>query len=408
VAEPIHQLPTSRWEVRYRDPQGKPRRYRFATQKQARDHLADIRIAGRSGTYTAPELGRVTLAEWVDEWTGTTVHLRSTTRARYERDIRLHILPRFGVVRIAKLSPRDVRAWIAEMLAAGEAQSAVRRRFSVFRKIMNDAVAMEMIGRSPCRGVVPPADTRGDIRVLTADEVTELADAMPVWCRTWVWVAAYTGIRWSEMLGLRRSDIDLLRRTLTVRRQIVEVNGRFEGFGEPKTAAGRRTIDLPAFLCEMLVEQLATRAQPGADGLVFVNTRGKPPHTSSFASHTWSRARAAVGRPDLRWHDLRHTAVALAIANGAHPKAIQERMGHSSITVTLDRYGHLFPSLGQEIANGLDATFRSAAPPRRASVTELAGSAGSDAFDAAMTRKRGIFRSPAGTDGQQEMHAELG
>jgi hypothetical protein len=103
-----------------------------------------------------------------------------------------------------------------------------------------------------------------------------------------------------------------------------------------------------------------------------VNTRGNPPHLSSFTSQAWKRGREAIGRPDLRWHDLRHTAVALAIANGAHPKAIQERMGHSSITVTLDRFGHLFPSLGVAVADGLEATFRAATEggASRATVTE--------------------------------------
>jgi integrase len=372
MPEPIHQRPTGRWEVRYRDPQGRPRRFRFATQKEARDHLADVRVAGRSGSYTAPELGRVTFARWVKEWETTTVHLRSATRARYERDLRLHILPRFGRIQLAKITPRDVRAWLAEMTAAGEGASAIRRRFSVFRKILNDAVAMDMLARTPCRGVTPPADTRGEIKVLTAGEIAQLAEAMPAWCRSWVWTAAYTGLRWSEMMGLRREDVDLLRRTITVRRQIIEVNGRFEGFGDPKTAAGRRTIDLPAFLCEILAQQLAERSQAGPGGLVFVNTRGNSPHSSSFSSQAWAKARAKIGRPDLRWHDLRHTAVALAIANGAHPKAIQERMGHASITITLDRYGHLFPSLGLQIADGLDETYRTAESPSLATVTRLA------------------------------------
>jgi integrase len=246
------------------------------------------------------------------------------------------------------------------MQAAGVPASSIRRRFSVFRKIMGDAVAMEMIVKTPCRGVTPPPDTRLDITVLSAQEVAELAEAMPEWCRTWVWFAAFTGLRWSEMIGLARRDVDLLRRTVTVRRQIVEVGSRFEGFGEPKTAAGRRTVDLPRFLCDMLEDQLSERAQSGPDGLVFVNTRGNPPHLSSFTSQTWKKGRQQIGRPDLRWHDLRHTAVALAIANGAHPKSIQERMGHASITVTLDRYGHLFPSLGVAVADGLEETYRGA------------------------------------------------
>jgi len=370
--EPIHQLPGGRWAVRYRDPDGRPRQRRFNTKTEAKDHLADVRIKGRTGSWVDPDLGKITFAKWVEEWKGTTVHLRSATRVRYTRDLKLHIGPRFNRAPIAKITPRDVRAWLSEMAAAGVPASSIRRRFSVFRKVMGDAVAMEMIVRSPCRGVTPPPDTRLDITVLSAAEVAELAAAMPAWCQSWVWVAAYTGLRWSEMIGLARRDIDLLRRTLTVRRQIVEVGSKFEGFGEPKTAAGRRTIDLPRFLCEILETQLK-RAQPGLDGLVFVNTRGNPPHLSSFTSQTWKTARKKIGRPDLRWHDLRHTAVALAIANGAHPKAIQERMGHASITVTLDRYGHLFPSLGIEVADRLEETYRAALETQTpsATVTEI-------------------------------------
>ena len=163
------------------------------------------------------------------------------------------------------------------------------------------------------------------------------------------------------MLGLRRSDVDLVHRTVTVRQQLNEVKGEFIGFGEPKSAAGRRTIDLPRFLCTLLEDQLAERSQPGSDGLVFVNTRGRSPHASSFHSQTWAKARAKVGRPDLRWHDLRHTSAALAIAQGAHPKLLQERMGHSTIRVTFDVYGHLLPGLGGQIADGLDEAFERAA-----------------------------------------------
>jgi len=369
---PIQQLPSGRWEVRYRDPAGRARRRRFDLKVHAQDHLADVRVKARTGSWIAPELGQVTFARWVEEWNETTVHLRSSTRVRYERDLRLHVLPKFGRYQLVKITPRDVRAWVSEMQAAGVPVSAIRRRFSVFRKIMGDAAAMEMIIRSPCLGVELPAEQKLEIKVLTAPEVAELAAVMPAWCRSWVYVAAYTGLRWSEMMGLRRRDVDLMRRTITVRRQLIEVASRFEGFGEPKTSSGKRTIDLPAFLCEMLEAQLAERAQAGPDGLVFVNTRGNPPHLSSFTSQTWKKARAKIGRPDLRWHDLRHAAVALAIDAGAHPKAIQERMGHSSITVTLDRYGHLFDSIGVALADGLDERFRAANPSQGASITAIA------------------------------------
>jgi hypothetical protein len=115
--EPIHKLPSGRWELRYRDPDGRPRRFRFDTKGQAKDHLAEVRTKGRSGTWVAPELGRVTFGKWCDEWWATTVHLRSATRTRYDRDLKLHIRPRFERAPLTRITPRDVRAWVSEMQA---------------------------------------------------------------------------------------------------------------------------------------------------------------------------------------------------------------------------------------------------------------------------------------------------
>ena len=150
---------------------------------------------------------------------------------------------------------------------------------------------------------------------------------------------------------------------------------RLLGFDEPKPAAGRRTVALPSFPCRMLEEQLAERGQPGTDGLAFVNTRGNLPPASSFSSQSGKKARFAVGRPQLRWRHLGHTAVALAITEEAHPKAIQERMGHTSIAITLDRYGHLFAALGGQIADGLGTIYgRSAGAPSTPQPTAIGNS----------------------------------
>ena len=105
---PIHKLPSGRWEVRYRDPTGRTRRSRFDTRGAAKDFYADVRTKSRTGGWVAPELGKVTFGKWVDEWWSTTVHLRSATRTRYDRDLRLHIRPRFERAPLAKITPRDV------------------------------------------------------------------------------------------------------------------------------------------------------------------------------------------------------------------------------------------------------------------------------------------------------------
>lgn len=112
--EPIHQLASGRWEVRYRDPNGRPRQLRFDTKGHAKDHLATVRTKGIEGSYIAPERGRLSFGAWCDEWWATKVDLRARTLARYERDLRLHIRPRFDRRPMAKITKTEVQAWVAQ------------------------------------------------------------------------------------------------------------------------------------------------------------------------------------------------------------------------------------------------------------------------------------------------------
>ena len=150
-------------------------------------------------------------------------------------------------------------------------------------------------------------------------------------------------------MGLRRRKVDLKNRKIRVTEQLVQLEDRSFLRKEPKTAAGVRSITISLFTASLLAAHLESFAQPGPDALVFANAAGNPLSASSFLTHHFSKAQVAAG-VSCRFHDLRHTSVALAIAAGAHPKAIQSRMGHSSINVTLDRYGHLFPELDEAIA----------------------------------------------------------
>src|SRR3954467_2346645 len=191
------------------------------------------------------------------------------------------------------------------------------------------------------------------MQFLTPEQVTRLAEAIDPQYRLLVLMAVYSGLRWGELAGLRRDRVNVLARSVHVVEQLTEVGGKL-AFGPPKTAAGRRKVTLPRFLAEALGEQMG----PTDSGLVFTAPDGQPMRRSNFGRRTWQPAVRSAGLDGLRFHDLRHTAVALAIGQGAHPKAIQERMGHSSVMVTLDRYGHLFEGLDERIAEGLDAVYR--------------------------------------------------
>jgi integrase len=168
--------------------------------------------------------------------------------------------------------------------------------------------------------------------------------------------SAVAWLEGGERAALQVSRLNLLRGTLTVTEQVSEVKGQVR-FRPPKTAASRRQIALPRFLCDLLGEHMA--GHPPVDGFVFASPNGELLRRTNFRRRTFLPAvRESVGEP-MRFHDLRHTHVAMLIAQGEHPKVIQTRLGHSSIQVTLDLYGHLFEGLDEAAAARLDATFGS-------------------------------------------------
>jgi integrase len=309
------------------------------------------------GEWVDPALGRRTFASWADEWSATVVDLRPSTLDRDLRIVRTHLLPHFGPVPLARITNPMVRSFVADLLAVGSHSPAtVRKIGQVFAKVLRAAVDAGLITRSPADGVRLPAEGRREMRFLAAEQVATLAAAVDDHWEALVLTAAYGGLRWGELAGLRHRHVDLERRVIAVVEQLNETAGRLE-WGPPKTAAGRRAVSMPATLAEVLEEHLR-RPMVARSGLVFPTPLGEPLRRSNFTRRVWAPATAAVGLTGLRFHDLRHTAVALAIRQGAHPKAIQERMGHSSVTVTLDRYGHLYEGLDGTIAEGLDALLR--------------------------------------------------
>ncbi len=343
----------SRWRARYRGPDGRERSKTFERRSDAERWVASMQTSRARGEWVDPALGRRTFASWVEEWAATIVDLRPATRDRDLRAVRVHLLPRFGDIPLARITNLMVRRFIADMLETGRHEPAtVRKVGQILAKVMRSSVDAGLIARSPCDGVRLPAEGHREMRFLTAAEVAELAAAVgPAW-ETLVYTAAYAGLRWGELAGLRPGRVDLARRTITVVEQLNELSGRLE-WGPPKTAAGRRAVSIPSTLADLLAEQLAT-PMVVRSGLVFPTPLGEPMRRSNFARRVWAPATMALELDGLRFHDLRHTAVALAISQGAHPKALQGRMGHSSVTVTLDRYGHLYEGLDGHIADSLD------------------------------------------------------
>ena len=173
-----------------------------------------------------------------------------------------------------------------------------------------------------------------------------------------------------ELAGLRRRRVDLLRGTVDVAEVATEVGGVLH-FGPPKTRASRRTVGLPRRVVEALDEHLRRFTAPEPDALVFTAPLGGPLRVSSFRSRVWRQATAQAGLPGLRLHDLRHTAVALWIAAGASPKEVATRAGHTSVSVVLDVYGHLYPEADATLRGRLDEMIEAAEPAQEGKLLSL-------------------------------------
>jgi integrase len=197
-----------------------------------------------------------------------------------------------------------------------------------------------------------------EMRVATVTQVAALAEAIHHRFRALVLVAAYAGLRWGELVGLRVKRVDLLHGRITVAEQATEIDGHFT-WGPPKTEAGRRTVTLPAVAAEALAEHLATYSQPGPEGLVFTSTEGGLLRRSNFKRRVWRPAIRAAGVAGLRFHDLRHTSATLSIAAGASTRELMARMGHSSSAAAL-RYQHVMAGRDAAIAAALDELIEAA------------------------------------------------
>lgn len=371
----VDQAPNGRWRARWRDGGGTSRSQTFDRKLDAERHERKMRDAVLRGVAVAPGDGQVTVRRWSEQWLAGAMNLGAGGRETYQRDLDRYILPAFGGMQLRRLSTGAIEEFLAVELAAGLATSSVVRHYRTVRRMLQVAVERHMIPRNPCDQVRPPTIEERDMRILNPDDIERLADAMTRTTRAgelggryraWVFVAAYAGLRWSECVGLQRKWVDGAR--ITVVDQLVRRADGDWHRDTPKTKAGRRVVTLPEFVAEELERHIDRFALSGPDGLVFPNQYGRPINGPSFRGNVWTRACGAAGLADrvlnelgnpgvpARWvnaprpHDLRHTAVSLMILAGAHPKAIQVRMGHASIGVTMDRYGHLFPEMNETVA----------------------------------------------------------
>ncbi len=350
----VEKRPTS-YLVRWRDGQRKKQ------QRLFREEAAALAFAqSRERDQQRPKAkARACVAEYMEASLRAAEDLRESTRYHYICMAQRHIAPAIGDSRLEDVTGGDVRELLARMREWGYSSGYRAVARNVLSRTFALAVSEGLLIRSPLDAVpVLKQQVRPEVQPLEVQEIEALASAIRPRYRAVVLVMPYAGLRVGEVGALTIKNVNLLTRELRVVSGVARAGGRVI-IGSPKTPAARRTVPLPQFLAEEMRQHLE-RFGAAPDGRVFHTPRVNQ-HADEFGvlhagslHKPFKNARTRAGLPSAHPHRLRHSCAALLIREGAHPKVIQTLMGHATIGVTLDLYGHLLPGLGQEFASRLD------------------------------------------------------
>lgn len=343
----------SPWRARYVGADGREHSKSFRIKVDAERWLRSELSALDRGLWVDPTAGTIRYGEWCATWLASLTGLKPKTRATYEEVTRNVVLPTFRDLEIRHITPPLVRDWIARLSSRGTSASRMRQARTLLKASLDVAVDDGRLGRNPVVNVKVPVSRPREQRFLTAKELTTLAasaEAIQAQSGLLVEVLGWGGIRWGEAVALRQSAVNILERRLIIRESATEVEGILV-FGSPKSHRTREVV-VPRRLADSLG---ATFTAGESNRLVFTTPTGEPLRGSNWRTRVFKPALEASGLdPELRPHDLRHTAASLAISGGASVKVVQRQLGHSSPAVTLNTYTGLFNDDLESLADYLD------------------------------------------------------
>jgi integrase len=352
-----------------RDPATGKRRYRnlnfHGNKTAAQKRLSSLLRDGDLGLLAEPV--RTTVAEYLDHWleSAAKVRVRLRTLQGYKELLDRYIRPALGTQRLSKLTPLEIQRAYARMLDRDLSPKTVRHAHGVLRAAFNQAVKWRLLVINPALAVELPKLRKKEMQALSPEQATKfLQHAATDRLSALFSLALTTGMRPGEYLGLQWKDVDLKKGVVVVRRTLVpKKDGGWE-FAEPKTAQSARTIPLPKSVTRALVEHRKAQAEQKLKAgekyenhdLVFTGPKGHAIQLRNLVNrHFKPILRAAKLPEDIRLYDLRHTCATLLLAQGEHPKVVSERLGHASVTLTLDTYSHVLPTMQQQAAERLEA-----------------------------------------------------
>lgn len=335
----IRQRPDGAWRARYRDAAGKEHARHFALKRDAQRWLNEVTASVVTGQYADPRSGRISWDEWVQQW----MDAQTWATATHEAAASAVASVTWGSAPLRSVKQSQVQGWVTAELRRGVAASTMKMRLSFVQMAFRAAVRDKVIATSPADGVKPPRQRRREasMKILTIEQLASAIAAAGEF-RGFVAVCAFAGLRLGEAAGLQLGDVDFLRRTITVARQVRGNTIKTTEIVPPK-AGSERVISVPDELLKLLSAHVAAEGiMPGEH--LFQTPLGRLYHRASAAVE-WKRVREAAGIPaDFTLHALRHTYASSLIASGCDVVTVQRALGHAQPSITLNVYSHLWPS----------------------------------------------------------------
>ena len=344
----IAKRPNGTFRARYRDEDGKEHAKHFKRKRDAQQWLNSVASSVLRGEYVDPKAGKITLQSWFDYWVKTKVWKRGTL---LQAEFALKSTP-FMSKEIRKVSHADIQGWVKSMTLptktkpAGLAPTTIKTRYKFVNMVFLAAVKERIIGRNPAEGVQLPRQRKAEasMQIPSPAELRNLMDNADPYFRTMIAVAAFAGLRSGEVAGLQVGDIDFLRRTISVQRQIQAQSNTTIEVTTPKDES-ERVVYVTDNLLSLIAEHLQKfGAWHASDGTSWLFANGRHQFWRAPISDRFAKVRKRSGVEGFTFHDLRHFYASGLILQGCDVVTVQRAIGHSSPSITLDTYSHLWPS----------------------------------------------------------------
>lgn len=335
----------------------------FNSKKEAEQALNEFLNEIRLGKYVEPS--NMTLNTFIEDWLiEVKLNVAVNTYSNYISFNRCHINPRLGHYRIQKIDHLIIQRFIYDLVKeASLSPNTIKKIIDMLRAIFKKATSLKLIKENPTLGVTLPRRNYKEMTVWDTEQVEYfIQHSKNNRFYTVYLIALLTGMRKGEILGLRWKDIDFENKIIYIK-QIYDLKAKEFKVGA-KTKSGVRSIHVPDILIEQLKKErvivLKNKLKQGQNfndyDLVVCTRYGNPLDSASISKYLKAQA-IKLGLPTIRFHDLRHTHVTMLIKQNVNVKVISERVGHSSIQITLDKYSHVLPSMQKHVANELDKLF---------------------------------------------------